>query len=230
MKPRQLQAILFDLDDTLYEERHFFRSGFVCVARELERRGVGLAASLADRLEHFHHHEGREQVFQKLAAHAGFSPAWIPELVALFRSHVPEIQLAPDSREALPRLRGRYRLGCVTDGWKDVQRRKVAALKVEPLLHALVIADELGREFWKPHPQPFLTCCARLGVAPEAAVFVGDNPERDLVGAQRAGLTFVRMRRPGAYFSQRELDSRETQSAGEVRQLVELEELLADWP
>jgi putative hydrolase of the HAD superfamily len=115
----------------------------------------------------------------------------------------------------------------VTDGWLAVQRRKVEALGVEPLLDALVISDELGRDFWKPHPKPFLNCCARLGVEPSEAVFVGDNPERDMVGARRAGLASIRIRRPGGYFEATEFGGSEARSDFEIHQLTELESLLA---
>lgn len=229
MRTAKLKAVIFDLDDTLYEERQFFHSGFVVVAAYLEQRGIGPAGKTTELLDHFHHAEGRQQVFQKLAARLGFPEDWVAEIVELFRSHYPVIGLAADALEVLPRLRASYRLrlGCVTDGWLAVQRRKIEALKVEPLLDALVIADEWGREFWKPHPQPFHTCCARLGVEPNEAVFVGDNPERDMVGARRAGLASIRIRRPGGYFAEAEFVGTEVRADLEIRQLTELEAWLA---
>jgi len=229
MKSLTLRAVIFDLDDTLYEERQFFRSGFAAVAAHLEQRGISPAGRAAELLDNFHHTEGRQQVFQKLAARLGFPEDWVPELVEVFHSHRPIIELAADARELLPRLRAAHhlRLGCVTDGWLAVQRRKVEALGVEPLLNALVISDELGRDFWKPHPKPFHTCCARLGVEPGEAVFVGDNPERDMVGARRAGLASIRIRRPGSYFEATEFDGPEAHPDFEIRQLTELDSLLA---
>ena len=229
MKITTLKSVIFDLDDTLYEERQFFRSGFSAVAERLEQRGIGPCKKAAELLDNFHHTEGRQQVFQKLAARLGFPEDWVPELVEVFRSHRPVIKLAADARELLPRLRTAHhlRLGCVTDGWLAVQRRKVEALGVEPLLDALVISDELGRDFWKPHPKPFLNCCARLGVEPSEAVFVGDNPERDMVGARRAGLASIRIRRPGGYFEATEFGGSEARSDFEIHQLTELESLLA---
>lgn len=204
MSAPRLRAILFDLDDTLYEERLFFRSGFRHVATVLWGRGLAPVEDLCQRLEFLHHHLDRATVFQHLAADYRFPTDWIPELVALFRDHPPDIQLAADTLEVLPRLRASYRLGCVTDGWGQVQRRKVAALGVEALLDVIVFTDDHGREFWKPHPRPFLDGCAALGVAPAEAVFVGDNPARDMVGAAAAGLRAVRIRRPGAYFTARQ--------------------------
>lgn len=231
MSTTALKSVIFDLDDTLYEEREYFRSGFAAVAEDLERRGVGPRDRTAEFLNHFHHVEGRQQVFQKLAVRLGFPLEWVPEIVELFRSHRPVIALAADARELLLRLRTTtsLRLGCVTDGWLAVQRRKVEALEVESDLDALVISDEFGRDFWKPHPKPFLACCARLGVKPDETVFVGDNPERDMVGARRAGLASIRIRRPGGYFQATELGGNETQADFDIRLLTELEPLIAQF-
>ena len=228
MRLNTLKSVIFDLDDTLYEERNYFSSGFAVVSEYLERRGVGPRGVTAELLNRFHHAEGRQEVFQKLAARLSFPDEWVPDLVQLFRLHRPDIALAADAREVLPRLRAttHLRLGCVTDGWLAVQRRKIEALVVEPLLDALVISDEFGRDFWKPHPKPILACCARLGVRPSEAVFVGDNPERDMMGARRAGMACIRIRRPGGYFTGTDFAGTDARADFEVRQLTELESLL----
>ncbi len=221
-----IRAVIFDLDDTLYEERQFFRSGFNAVAEFLAKRGIGPASDVVQALEHFHHQEGREQVFQKLAVRMGFPPEWIQEMVSVFRQHRPAIHLCEDARTVLPRLRQRFRLGCVTDGWAAVQRAKLAALGVAPPLDAVDVAADFGRPFWKPHPLPFQKCCVALGVPPEEAVFVGDNPERDLAGARSAGMLAIRMRRAGSYFEFRATGS-PAAAIAEVRDLFQLEEVLA---
>lgn len=196
-----ISAVLFDLDDTLYPEADFYRAGFGAVAAELERRGVGNAPAIGIALEELHFRGPRSLVFNNAATQLGFPPAWVPEIVAVFRAWDPELHLYPDCPEILPGLRKRYRLGIVTDGHAAAQRKKIRALGVEALVDAIVVADELGREFWKPHPLPFHTCCRMLGVPPEQCVFVGDSPERDILGARGAGLYSIRLRRGDAYFA-----------------------------
>ena len=225
MSARRFCAVLFDLDDTLYEERQYFRSGFSVIARSLQARGFGNSDETCALLEQFHHNEGRQKVLQKLAVRLGFPADWIPGLVDQFREHVPEIQLASDSTSVLQRLRANYRLGCVTDGWHAVQQRKTAALGVESLMDAIVFSDELGRAFWKPDARPFLVCCERLGVRPQEAVFVGDNPERDIAGAHAAGLYTVRLRRTGGYFGASECSNVHATDT-EITSLEELPRIL----
>jgi putative hydrolase of the HAD superfamily len=57
----------------------------------------------------------------------------------------------------LPRLRRIYGVGCVTNGRAVVQRNKLRGLQAGDLFDAVVVADELGREYWKPHPLPLPT-------------------------------------------------------------------------
>jgi putative hydrolase of the HAD superfamily len=214
-----ITGIIFDLDDTLYDEGDFFRGGFTAVAAELSARGVASAEDVASVLERLHFEESRSEVFQKLGTTLGFPADWIPDLVRVFRSHEPKIALAPDALAVLPALRSSYRLGCVTDGWVDVQRRKISALAVESYLHAVLLTGEFGREYWKPHARPFREICKRLGSEPCNTMVVGDNPERDMAGAHNAGLRSIRLRRPGGYFASREFSQSDLRADLEISDL-----------
>lgn len=219
-----IRAVLFDLDDTLYCEADFVRSGFIAVAEALELRGVGRKLELLALLEYIHAMEGRERVLDKLTARLGLPEGWAPELVECFRAHQPSLELASDVVEVLTRLRERYQLGCVTDGWGATQRRKVEVLKLASLLDVVVFSDDFGRAHWKPSPRPFRACCALLGVTPAESVFVGDNPERDVRGARNAGLLSVRIRRERGYL--RDFGFADDPAHFEIVRLEELEHVL----
>jgi putative hydrolase of the HAD superfamily len=198
----EILAVLFDLDDTLYPESTYFASGFEVVARELVSRGLSdRPEALKQRMITLHNID-RSAVLDRCSAEVPFPSAWVPELLEKFRSHDPQITLPNLTSEVLARLRTRFVIGCVTDGWIDVQKRKVAALGLESSFDALIFSDALGRPFWKPHPAPFLKCCEALGVPPGAAVFVGDNPARDILGARRAGLGAFLLAEYGTFHQQ----------------------------
>jgi putative hydrolase of the HAD superfamily len=219
-----IRAVLFDLDDTLYSEGDFFRSGFAAVASNLERRGVGSATELCSILESIHFSEGRDRVLNKLASRLDFPEQWVPELVDIFRSHTPVITLAPDVLSTFERLRGRYKLGCITNGFAAMQRRKIKVLGLDLVLDAIVVADDYGRACWKPSVVPFVSCCQMLAVKPMEAVFVGDNPEADMRGARNAGLLSVRIRREQGYF--RDFPCEQDRPDFEIVSFDELEGLL----
>lgn len=218
-----IRAVLFDVDDTLYDEAMFVRSGFSAVAEELARRGVADPDGISALFCHIHFEEGRERVFNKAAVRIGFDEGWIADLVRIYREHEPQLDLFEEVPSVLGTLRENYRLGCVTDGWFQTQQNKVTALGLHGLVDEVVLSDEFGRAFWKPHARPFHACCERLGVEPGEAVFVGDNPERDVQGARDAGLISVRLRRQGAYFAGDDA----FQPHHEIGDLHELVELLA---
>jgi putative hydrolase of the HAD superfamily len=218
--------VLFDLDDTLYPEREFYLGGFAVVADLLQRRGIGPAQRSRELFAHLHFNEAREGVFDKAAVRLGFPTDWIPELVAAFHNHMPRLRLPEETNQTLRQLRLQYRLGIVTDGHAAVQRRKIEALGLASLVDAIVVADDLGREHWKPHPMPFWRCCESLHTTPGEAVFVGDHPHRDIQGARRAGLTAIRLRSPDSHFH--DLSTPEDDSANyEISRLAELGVLLA---
>lgn len=90
---------------------------------------------------------------------------------------------------ALARLRERgYATGVVS----NFDRRLhgiLAGLELSPLLDVVVLPSDARAE--KPNPAIFALALERLGIGARAAVFVGDHPEEDVLGARRAGLMAI---------------------------------------
>lgn len=191
-------CVLFDLDDTLYPEADFVRSGFQAVAaRVSEQWGLPVErARLA--LERALDQHGRGRTIDHALTELGLpvNPELVAGLVRVYREHVPTLSLHPDAARALERLTARsIPMGLVTDGDPTVQRRKVDALGLNSVFKSLVYTWGRGPEFQKPHPSGFLEALQRLGVAPGDAVYIGDNPTKDFQGARHVGLLTVRVRR-----------------------------------
>ncbi len=101
----------------------------------------------------------------------------------------------PDAEPALRGLRDDYRLGLVTNGAPDLQREKLRGSGLGEYFDAVIVSGEVG--VGKPDPRVFALALEGLDVRPDEAVMVGDNPARDIVGAQRAGVKAVWIDRPG---------------------------------
>jgi putative hydrolase of the HAD superfamily len=188
-------AVIFDLDDTLYAERHFALSGFRQVAHVVAAaRGVTPTFAFAVLVECLRRGK-RAEAFQTLCATLGYSVESIPALVDVYRSHTPSLSLPRSSARLLCDVRRRWRIAIVTNGEPDVQRRKIAALNLEPLVDAVVYACEHGSGIGKPEPAPFLTAADRLDVPASRCVFVGDDPTRDVAGARGVGMRTIRIAR-----------------------------------
>ena len=113
------------------------------------------------------------------------------ELVQCYRCHEPQIHLSATTRHVLDSLRARYRLALVTDGLGEVQRRKVAALGVEQWVEHSEYCWERGCP--KPDPGAYRLALAHLGIEPQDAVIVGDNPYHDMVAGRMLGIVTVRI-------------------------------------
>lgn len=192
-----IKAILFDLDDTLYPERDFVFSGFRAVSEWVQSR-LGLPSdSCFRRLQELFREGVRKDTFNVwLAECCPDRLGMVADLVQVYRNHIPRISPYSEVVPVLSRLRDSYVLGLVTDGLCDVQERKLAALDLTHLLSAVVFSDSLGIDAWKPSPVPYKAALAELGVQAFDAVYVGDNPLKDFLGARRAGLWSIRVQRP----------------------------------
>jgi putative hydrolase of the HAD superfamily len=200
-----VQAVLFDLDDTLFPHDAWSDGIWDALAQAAAAHGVEPAALLRSlRAATASDVDGIEAIERALvcADDAGISVAPVLEVLHRFRS--PTLEPFPWVPHALARLRRDVPLALVTDGEPRVQRGKLEALGLGDAFDVVVFSDELGREFRKPHPMPFRLALSRLGVAPEHVVMVGDRPDRDVAGAAAAGIRAIRVR-SGAHAYARDL-------------------------
>lgn len=115
---------------------------------------------------------------------------------AYFSAFLEHARLLPFTKEMLAALRPCFRLGLLSNFTHGPAARKLLSiLGLEPFFQVVVISGELG--YRKPHPIPFLELVEGLGVPSREVIYVGDDPEPDILGAGRAGLqpvwtTYVR--------------------------------------
>src|SRR5262245_8923381 len=111
-----VDAIVLDIDDTLYLERDYVRSGFEAVGR-YARRELRIE-DFADRAWAAFESGTRGTIFDDVLNDcvARADDALITELVARYRTHTPTIGLVDDARDALGRWHGTVALAAVTDG------------------------------------------------------------------------------------------------------------------
>jgi len=223
------QAIVFDLDDTLYPEEAYVHSGFRAVAAwGGEHLDIPATQGYIE-LERLFREGVRGRTFDAwLAGHGLSSDGVVGELVRIYRAHAPAIEPFPEAPALLERLAADHALGLLSDGWTDVQNAKLDALGLRPRFDAVVITDELGREAWKPSPRGFQVLLRRLGgIPPGHVVYVSDNPVKDFLGARRAGLWSIRVRTDHGIYARLEPETEEHAADAEVAGLEHVEPALA---
>jgi FMN phosphatase YigB (HAD superfamily) len=188
-------AVTVDLDDTLYPQQAYLSGAWAAVADAAVSADLSLdRAVLLDAL-HSQAALGSDRggIIDAGLAAAGGDQALIPLLVAAFRGYrPPALAPYPGVAEALAALRGLVPVVCITDGDPAVQRAKLAAGGLQ--FDGVVLSDEMGRAFRKPHPAPFLRALELVGSPPHRVVHVGDRPGKDVSGAVAVGMAAIRVR------------------------------------
>lgn len=220
------QSLIFDLDDTLFPEKDFVFSAYRAVAEKVwDDHKIEIEADL----KKLFNSGRRGDLFTKVlkGKHISFDESYILTLVDLYRKHTPLIHPYVDYH-TLPELRKKgFKLGLLTDGWKHVQQNKIDALKIAPYFDAILLSDTLGGpEFWKPSTAPYIKVCEKLGVSPDSAVYIGDNPVKDFSGARKLGMKTIRIRRPG---TEHEYEEPVDDGAAPDAEISSLEELTDKW-
>ena len=192
-----IRAVVLDLDDTLYLERDYVRSGFRAVAGFVqERSGLDQEQVFAHLWKLFE--EGvRGNTFDRFLQADSFlaGKCNTADLIEVYRNHVPPITFLPHMQELLAYFRDRgMGLALITDGAPTSQKAKVKALGLEEYFPIIVITDEQGIEFRKPHLYGFERVMESMNLPPKGIVYVADNPEKDFRAPKRLGWRSIRLR------------------------------------
>ena len=168
----EFKVILFDLDDTLYSEKDYVRSGFHQVSSLFSERNEAEARLWTFFLENkpaidclLSERQIADTNFKERCLHA-------------YRFHSPQICLYPGVREMLLRMREqKKKLGLITDGRPDGQQAKID------------VTDELGgTSFRKTNPKAFELMADWFGASFESMCYVGDNKIKDFDAPEKLGM------------------------------------------
>jgi len=195
-----VQAVIFDVDDTLFDRRRAQDMVLDVILAEmpglfatLDRRQAADAFAESDRISVEEHDAGtlegsirtrRGTLFLELL---GLPPRHAQEIADLYVTRYPALD-APVAwaRETVLKLAARVPLAVVSNGFGDVQHRKLEAIGLAEEFRAVVLPEDVGVR--KPDPGIFLHTADLLGVEPAACFCVGDLFGLDVVGPKRAGM------------------------------------------
>jgi putative hydrolase of the HAD superfamily len=194
-----ITTVVFDLDDTLYDEIDYCRSGFAAVAKALASEHASLSEAMIFEVLWRQFSSGnRNKTFNAALGELNLSaaPETIDKLVSIYRCHKPTITLPPSTKAVLDKFAGKYILALLTDGFLPAQELKVKALGIEHYFKSIVYTEALGRQFWKPSPVGFQRILSELNAKPETCVYIGDNELKDFIAPNQLGIATIRIVRP----------------------------------
>lgn len=178
-----VRGVIFDLDDTLYPEKDYVRSGYRAVAAYLHDE------SAAEKLWAYFE-QGLPAIDAYLKETGQESRK--DECLRIYREHKPEIELYDGVAELISDLRRKgVRVGIITDGRVNGQENKLSALGLDKLVDDVIITDALGGvQFRKPNDISFRIMQNRWRLPFEELIYVGDNPAKDLRAPKQLGMRY----------------------------------------
>ncbi|KAK8128958.1 hypothetical protein PG984_010066 [Apiospora sp. TS-2023a] len=204
-EPSTPKAIVFDLDNTLFDHHHSLR----CAISAVQSRYPALARKTPDELigkydaalqraydsyirKEISYEQADENKVKEFFAAVGLAEPGLTEIKefrAIYkRAYREALRATPGSIETLSRLRERgYLLAILTNGRTEDQMEKADSIGVRHLVHHLITSEEAGCA--KPDPRIFHLVLDRLGTSADATYMVGDSPSSDIKGALDAGMS-----------------------------------------
>jgi HAD superfamily hydrolase (TIGR01549 family) len=205
------RAVLFDLDDTLFDHTHGARAALRGVYGKYEcfhgRPFEELEEAHTRCLEELHLRvlagdleidAARMERFQRLFLAAGVvsSEEQLAEAASAYRAvYVASRRAVEGALDLLATLQPRVRIGIVSNNLLDEQQDKVRLCGFDRYVDALVVSEEAGAS--KPDPAIFAIALARLECDRTEAVMIGDSWAADVEGARRTGIRPIWFNRTG---------------------------------
>ena len=185
--------IVFDLDDTLYDEITYVRSSFFKVAVYLsEKYNINkdiIYADLNDVLEK----KGRGNVFNVVLSNYDiYSKTEVKKCLSVYRNNTPKIKLFDEAIICLERFVD-FRKYIVTDGNKMVQTKKINALSLNKYFIKAIPTHNFGVSNSKPSTYVFNKILEWENARPHQLVYIGDNPMKDFVNLKKEGFKTIRV-------------------------------------
>lgn len=193
----RIQAVLFDLDNTILDRTSTF-SRFVdsILAEYFGHVDAAAQARIHKRIVELDDdgYKNKEEMFAELLGELPWREApSLDELLAFYKAeYVSSAVPMERAEEVVDRLRAKYRTGLITNGRTAIQHGKIDRLGMRGGFDVILVSEEAGIR--KPDAAIFELAASRLQLRPDQCLFVGDHPANDIAGAAGAGMETIWMR------------------------------------
>lgn len=198
------KAVLFDLDDTLYDYKPAHKRALVETFKILKKE-IDISKKKFDELFTLSKNEIKYELsgtasshnrilyFQRLIekTHKTVEPKIVLKLYQTYwDTFLKHMKLKKGVLSTLKELKKqKLKIALVTDLTTHIQLRKIKGLGITNYIDALVTSEDAGRE--KPSAIMFLLALNKLNVLPEESIMIGDNLIKDIEGANAVGIDSV---------------------------------------
>ena len=169
-------VIVFDLDDTLYNEMDYLRSAYKSIAKELDSNNwQTLFAKM------FSLFRCKEDVFEFVSTKYHTDKT---ELITTYRAHRPKLRVFDGAMDMINGVKEKGgKIGIITDGRKSTQRVKLDVLGITPLADKILISEEIGSE--KPDERNYQMI--EEAFPDHKYLYMADNLRKDFIAPNKLG-------------------------------------------
>jgi putative hydrolase of the HAD superfamily len=177
-------VIVFDLDDTLYNEIDFVKSGFKEISKYLQDD------KYYDFMIDEFYQNGSGKVFNKLIENFELDIS-LQRLIEIYRFHKPNINLPQDIVKLLE-FTSDYKTALISDGHYITQKNKFKSLGLEQYIDYSIFTDFYHTK--KPELKPFEMIMKKYPY--ESYIYISDNPKKDFIAPNKIGWKSIRYKNP----------------------------------
>ena len=189
-----LKLLAFDLDDTLYPEISYVHGGFKVISDYMQKKYNSNAKEFYKKLISIKNLEPSAKVLDIALGTYQLKDRKLEEkLIELYRAQTLKLKLFPGVRSMLNQFKKKYTLALITEGKEIVQKRKLNHLKIAGFFDTILYTLDLGDDFKKPSELPFRQLLNSHKIKPQEALYIGNDPNKDFIGAKKVGIRTVRI-------------------------------------
>ncbi len=189
-------VVVFDLDDTLYDEIEFVKSGFKEISKYLNNEEYYYLM-----FEEFQKN-GSGKVFNRLIDEFDLDIA-LQKLIEIYRFHQPNIILPEESLKLLEYSK-KYTTALISDGHYIMQQNKFKALGLDIYINYPVFTDFYQTK--KPELKPFELVMQEFNNEKDF-IYISDNPKKDFIAPNKLGWKSIRYKNPVGIYSKYKSDA-----------------------
>jgi len=179
-------VIVFDLDDTLYDEIDFIKSGFKEISNYLKNK------KYFDFMWQDFIQNGSGKTFDNLINHFKLN-IQITKLIEIYRFHKPNITLPQSSIDLLSITN----TNClISDGHYITQQNKFEALKLYQYIKFPIFTDYYHTK--KPDTKPFQMVMKKYNSS--KYIYIADNPKKDFIAPKKLNWITIRYKNPNGIY------------------------------
>lgn len=179
---KNVDVVIFDLDDTLYSEKEYIKSGFNAISKKFKN-------FKEIELKLWNDFVDGKKAIDELIKNQKLK-CTKKELLDIYRFHSPKIHLYKDAKIVLDKIKLNKKIAIITDGDVKRQKLKIKALNIK--VDKIIITDSLGGiQYRKPCTAAFIKMKKHFDVPYEKMVYIGDNIFKDFIAPQKLGMKCI---------------------------------------